>query len=125
MSRVNLSWSQKKSTSQKFVEDLIPKAKLILTNSYDESIDLLLKGNIDVIIADYPFCALTAFRYPDKGLIAGDSPLTFEALGIAMKEDTLLINWVQNFLQILQGTGELQEMHEKWFNNGSWIDQLP
>ena len=115
----------KNSTSQKFAETLISKAKLILTNSYEEAIDLLLKGKIDVIVADYYFCALTAYRYEDKGLIAGASPLTYEPLGIAMTEDTLLINWVQNFMDILQGNGQLKEMGNKWLSGGSWMDELP
>lgn len=115
----------KNSTSQKFAETIISKAKLILTDSYEEAIDLLLKGKIDVVVADYYFCALTAYRYQDKGLIAGKSPLTFEPLGIAMNEDTLLINWVQNFMNILQGSGQLKEMGEKWLDGGSWIDELP
>ena len=115
----------KNSTSQKFAETLMSKAKLILTNSYEEAIDLLFKGKIDVIVADFTFCALTAYRYQDKGLIAGKSPLTFEPLGIAMSEDTLLLNWVNNFMNFLQGSGKLKEMGVKWLNGGSWIDELP
>ena len=115
----------KNSTSQKFAETVMSKAKLILTNSYEEAIDLLLKGKIDVIVADFYFCALTAYRYQDKKLIAGKSPLTFEPLGIAMTEDTLLINWVQNFMNIFRGTGKLKEVGEKWLSGGSWIDELP
>jgi len=115
----------KNSTSQKFAETLISKAKLILTDSYEEAIDLLLKGKIDVFVADFYFCALSAYRYQNKRLIAGESPLSFEPLGIAMTEDTLLINWTQNFMNILQGSGKLKEMGEKWLNGGSWIDELP
>ena len=115
----------KNSTSQKFAETLIPKAKLILTDSYEDAIDLLLKGKIDVVVADYYFCALTAYRYQSKGLIAGKSRLTYEPLGIAMSEDTLLINWVQNFINILKGSGKLKEMGKKWLTSGSWINELP
>lgn len=115
----------KDSTSQKFAETLISKAKLILTDSYEESIDLLLKGKIDVLVADFYFCALSAYRYQNKKLIARESPLTFEPLGIAMAEDTLLINWTENFINILQGSGKLKEMGEKWLNGGSWVDELP
>lgn len=115
----------KDSTSQKFAETSMPKAKLILFGSYDEAIDLLLKNKIDVIVADFQFCALTAYRDTKKGLIAGQSALTFEPLGIAMPEDTLLINWVQNFLNQYQGTGELKKVSEKWLNPGSWLDELP
>jgi len=115
----------KDSTSQKFAETLISKAKLILTDSYEEAIDLLLKGKIDVIVADFYFCALSAYRYQNKRLIARESPLTFEPLGIAMAEDTLLINWTENFITILRGSGKLKEMGEKWLNGGSWVDELP
>ncbi len=115
----------KNSTSQEFAESLISKAKLVLVDSYDEAIDLLFKGNIDVLVADFPFCALTAYKHQDKGLIAGKSPLTFEPLGIAMAEDTLLINWVENFMLYLQGTGQLKKMHVQWLNGGPWVNDLP
>ncbi len=115
----------KDSTSQKFAETSMSKAKLTLFGSYDEGIDLLLKNKVDVIVADLQFCTLTAYRNQKKGLIAGQSPLTFEPLGIAMPEDALLINWVQNFLNQFQGTGELKKASEKWLNPGSWIDDLP
>lgn len=115
----------KNSTSQEFSESLISKAKLVLVDSYDEAIDLLFKGEIDVLVADFPFCALTAYKHQDKGLIAGKSPLTFEPLGIAMAEDTLLINWVENFMLFLQGTGQLKKMHVQWLNGGPWVNELP
>ncbi len=115
----------KDSTSQEFVETSISKAKLIKLDSYDEGIDLLLKGKVDVIVADFQLCALTAYRHRTKGLIAGESPLSFEPLGIAMPEDTLLINWMQNFLNQLLGTGEMEKLTDKWLNIGSWIDELP
>jgi len=115
----------KHSTSQEFIETMTPKAKRVLTESYDEAIDLMLQDKVDVVIADYPFCALTAYRFRDKGLFAGKSPLTFEPLGIAIPEDTLLINWAQNFMAHLRGTGRLEKMYQQWFSGGPWIDELP
>lgn len=115
----------KGSTSQRFAETLIPKAKLILTGSYDEAIDLIFAAKADVMIADYPFCALTAYRNPGKGLMAGESPLTFEPLGIAMNEDALLINWVQNFIVWLKGSGQLKEIQKRWLSGGEWVKELP
>ncbi len=115
----------KDSTSLIFVETLMPKAKRVPAESYDMAIDLLFKGKVDVVVADFPFCALTAYRYRDKGLFAGNSPLSFEPLGIAMSEDTLLINWVENLMHMLRGTGQLKILHERWLNGGEWIEQLP
>jgi polar amino acid transport system substrate-binding protein len=113
------------STSATFAETLMPKAKLTTTASYDEAINLLLNSKADVMVADLPFCAFAAYRNRDKGLSAGKSPLTFEPLGIAMAEDALLINWVQNFMNTVKGTGQLSKLHEKWLNGGGWIEQVP
>lgn len=113
------------STSEQFVSKAIPKAKLTPTKSYDEAIDLLLEGKIDALIADYPFCAFSAFQYSDKGLIAGKARFTFEPLGIAVPEDTLLINWMQNFMAILEGSGQLKSLGTHWFDGEVWKKELP
>jgi ABC-type amino acid transport substrate-binding protein len=115
----------KNSTSQIFVEKAAPKAKMVTTASYDEAIEMLLADKVDALVADFPFCALSAFRYADKGLMAGQSKLTFEPLGIAMAEDALLINWVQNHLIMLEGSGVLKRIAGFWLGNSSWIKELP
>lgn len=114
----------KASTSQEFVEKTAPRATLVTAKSYDEALDLLLQGKVDVLIADYPFCAFTAFRHQEQGLVAGQARLTFEPLGMAVKEDPLLINWLNNFLKILEGSGQLKKMNDYWFKNSSWIKDL-
>ena len=113
------------STSKIFVEKSVPKAELVTTASYNEAVDMLLKDKIDAMIADYPFCAFTAFRNKENGLVAGQSKLTFEPLGIAVKEDALLINWLQNFMIMLEGSGQLKMLNKRWFQDASWIKKLP
>jgi polar amino acid transport system substrate-binding protein len=113
------------STSQAFVEQAAPKAQLVPTKSYDEAIDMLLQDKVNAIVADYPYCAFTAFRYKDKGLVAGQSKFTVEPLGIAIPEDALLINWMGNFVNMLEASGQLKNLTEKWFQDGSWIKELP
>lgn len=115
----------KDSTSQMFVERAAPKAKMLAVKEYDEAINLLTTGKIDAVVADFPFCAFAAIRNKSKGLIAGQAPLTFEPLGIAMPADTLLLNWSQNFLGVLEGTGQLKAMLLRWFKDPSWMSQLP
>lgn len=115
----------KDSTSQTFVEQAAPKAKLVTTKSYDEAVELLFNDKINALVADYPFCAFTAFRYRDKGLTAGQARLTFESLGIAVPEDTSLINWLGNFMKMLEASGQLKAMGKRWFEEGSWIKELP
>ncbi len=115
----------KNSTSQAFVEQAAPKAQLVQTKSYDEAIDLLLQDKVSAIVADYPFCAFSAFRHQDKGLVSGQSKLTIEPLGIAIREDALLINWLANFVNMLEVSGQMKKLTAKWFQSGAWIKELP
>jgi polar amino acid transport system substrate-binding protein len=115
----------KDSTSQTFVQQATPNATLVTTQSYDDAVEMLFAGKIDILIADYPFCAFTAFRFNEKGLIAGQAKLTFEPLGIAVLEDALLINWLENFMLMLEGSGQLKSLNIRWFQDGAWIKQLP
>jgi polar amino acid transport system substrate-binding protein len=115
----------KGSVSQAFVEAVTPQAKLVTAASYDEALDLLFQDKIDVLAADFPFCAYCLARYADKGLTLKGGRLTFEPLGIAVKEDVLLLNWLDNFLKILTGTGELTKLHDRWLQDTSWIKELP
>ena len=115
----------KGSTSQYVVEKAAPKAKLTLTASYDDALNLLFQDKVDAVIADYPFCAYVAARYPDKGLAVGESKLSFEPLGIAVREDALWINGLENFIKMLMASGDMNVMQDKWFKGGAWIKQLP
>ncbi len=114
------------STSQQFVEEIFPKATLLLGKDYDESVAMVLEGKADALIADYPICLLSVIRYPDGNLISVVPPYTYEPIGIAIqKDDMLLANWLENFLGTLAGSGDLKALQEKWFQGGDWIQKLP
>jgi polar amino acid transport system substrate-binding protein len=116
----------KDSTSQLFAEKLIPRAKLIITKGLDEAVNLVIEGKVNALIADYPVCAASAFRHRGKGLAAGEVRFTHEPLGIALPaNDPLLVNWVDNFLKTLKGTGVLAKLEDRWFKDGFWVQKLP
>jgi polar amino acid transport system substrate-binding protein len=114
------------STSQHFVEKLIPRAKLVTTKDYDEAVDLVLRDKVDAMVADYPICLVSVVRYPDADLVTLKEPLTYEPLGVALPpNDPLLVNWVENLLVRLQGSGELEKLKKPWFKGGAWLKKLP
>ncbi len=114
------------STSQKFVEALMPKANMVLTKDYDEGIQMILDDKATAMVADFPICALSAMRYADQGLVTLSEPLTIEPIGLAVSPgDSLMLNFLQNYLVALEGVGVLDELEAKWFKDGGWLIHLP
>ena len=116
----------KGSTSQAYVEKVLPNAKLVATGNYDEALDLVIRDQATAMVADHHFCLVSAARFKEKGLATVTAPFTYEPIGVAMPDgDPLLVNWVQNFLVSLNGSGELVKMTERWFKDSSWLKELP
>jgi polar amino acid transport system substrate-binding protein len=116
----------KGSTSQAYVEKVLPKAKLVTTKNYDEALDMVLQDKAHVMVADYHYCVVSAVRFKEKGLTTVTAPFTFEPIGVAMPDgDPLLVNWMQNFFITLSGSGDLKKMTERWFTDASWLKELP
>lgn len=116
----------KGSTSQDFVTEVWPRMQLTLVDNYDEAIQLLREDKVGALLADFPICALSVMRYPDDGFATLAQPLTLEPMGVAMPpNDPLFINMMENYLGALQGVGVLELLEEKWFEDGSWLIQMP
>jgi len=115
----------KDSTSQEFAEAVLDKTTLFTTGTYDEAVDMVLQDKVQAMIADYPICVVSVFRYPEAGLISVVTPLTYEPIGIAIPaNDPLLMNWTTNMLNSMEASGNLDELRLKWFAKGSWLDKL-
>ena len=113
------------STSQLFVEELIPKATLIRAKDYDEAVQMVVQGKAQAMVADYPICVISVFKYPDAELATLLTPLTYEPIGIALPaNDALFMNLVGNFLTGLQDSGTLELLKDQWFQKGDWWDQM-
>ena len=112
------------STSQMFSEKVFPKAKLVLTDDYDQAVAMVREDKAHAMVADHPICQVSVYRYPDAGLTTLNKPLSWEPIGIAVPaNDFLLINWLQNFLNTMEKSGGLQGLEERWFKDAfSWIN---
>jgi polar amino acid transport system substrate-binding protein len=114
----------KGSNSQSFAEKMIPKARKIPARDFDEAISLILEDKADAMIADLLTCVLAVIRNPHRGLLTSLKTFTFEPLGIALPgKDPLLLNWIENFLKTLQGSGELKRLSEYWLKNEMWVEE--
>jgi polar amino acid transport system substrate-binding protein len=116
----------KNSTSESFVQRNLPKASLHTIGNYDEGIQMLLTGRIDAMVADIPILKLSMLRYPGAGLSMIEPALSIEPLGIALpNNDKQFENLVRNYMSSLDRSGLTTRLREKWFEDNSWITQLP
>jgi polar amino acid transport system substrate-binding protein len=115
----------KGSTSEAVTKAGAPKAKLIVVASENEGVQMVLDGKADGMLADFPICAVAAYRYPGSGLVSVAAPITYEPIGFGVPNgDPLLVNLLQNLLNGLEKAGYMKELGEKWFGKPTWIDQL-
>jgi polar amino acid transport system substrate-binding protein len=116
----------KGSTSEAVTRAGAPKAKLMTVASENEGVQMVIDGKADGMLADFPICAVAAYRYPGSGLVPVVAPITYEPIGIAVpKGDPQLVNWLQNFLNGLEKAGYMKGLGDKWFGKpATWIDQL-
>jgi polar amino acid transport system substrate-binding protein len=116
----------KGSTSQVFVERLLPRAKLVLADDYDQAVAMVRGNKVKAMVADYPICFVSIYRYPDAELTTLSKPLSYEPIGVAVPaSDPLLVNWLQNSLHFIEKTGEFEVFMQRWFKDTSWVSQLP
>ena len=78
------------------------------------------------MVADREIVRLTAFLHPKEGLATLPETLTIEPIGIAAPPgDVLLVNYLENALDALEGSGFLSALRTRWLERSDWIQQLP
>jgi len=116
----------KNSTSHAFVKKHIPKAKLVAVDNYEKGVAMVINGKASAMIADMPACALAVLRNPDAGLVTLEEPLSVEPMGIAVSTgDMRFYNLIDNYIEAIEATGILSALRAKWFDDPSWVDELP
>ena len=113
------------STSESFVRDSIPRAKLVATEHLEEAIQKVLDGNVDALIADRETCSFAVLRHPDQGLLNPDVVFTIEPMGIAIAPgDPRFANLIQTYLSALEEHGILEKARAFWFKDPAWVKDL-
>ncbi len=116
----------KNSTSAAFVKKNVPKAKLVGVDTYEQAVAKVVDGSASAMIADLPACILAILRNPDAGLITLEEPLSVEPMGIAVSaKDPRFYNLIDNYVDAIEATGILSALRAKWFEDDSWLEELP
>ncbi len=114
------------STGEDLILEAFPLAKFVAIEDQDTAVDLIVRGEIDGLIADLPAVSFHIARNPKLELATLPGPFTTEPLGIALPPNSpLFANLVQNYLNTLRRTGELIQMKARWLNAGEWLSEMP
>lgn len=113
------------STSEEFVREAMPHAKLVTAPDYETAVRMVIDGQADAMVGDFLACAMAVWRHPEAGFVPPQSPLTAEPLGIAIAPgDPLLVNLIENYLDTLEQTGVLTQLKAQWLSDGDWLGEL-
>ena len=113
----------KGSTSELFIKTLLPEATVTTTDDLQSGVKMVKEDKVGGMMTDFPVCLSTLKNYPDAGFVSLFSLLNYEPIGIAVPgNDPLFINWTENFLERLDGTGTLGEIGANWF--GEFADAI-
>lgn len=122
--KLNLT-ALKGSTSEQFVKEEFKEANATYVENYDDAVNNVINGTSDALVADFPTCVVTSFKKRDKGLVYLKEPITREPIGMALgTTDVKLINLVDNYIDFLKTTGQIEYLEYKWYDQGAWIDQV-
>ena len=108
----------KGTTSEKFVEKLMPEVKRAPVSDVDAGTDMVSSGKASAMLTDFPICLSVMQRYPDSGFQSVVSLLTYEPIGIAISSgDPLFANLTRNFLVRAESVGLMTALALKWFGD--------
>jgi len=113
------------STSEAFARKSAPKAKLTLTGKLDEGIQLVVKDEVDALVADRETCSFAVLRHPDAGLLASKNTFTIEPMGVAVAlDDVRFARMLETYLTALKEQGVIDKAKAFWFKDPSWVDGI-
>lgn len=113
------------STSEALIRKSLPSATHVFVPNQNAAVDLVLRREADVMIADDPVIRFALLKHPDAGLTFVESDFSAQPIGIAVTpDDPLLLNLIENYLRSLEHIGLLDELREKWFEDPDWLYRL-
>jgi polar amino acid transport system substrate-binding protein len=109
------------TTAAAAVKQFLPKAKLRLFDDESQAIQELLLGRVHAVIASAPLPAFQAIANPDRLFLPLKEEFTREPIGFAIRKgDFDSLNFLDNWIRIVEAEGWLKERKHYWFETKDW-----
>jgi polar amino acid transport system substrate-binding protein len=106
------------TTSEVFVKNRFPKAKLVLVENNSEAIKLLGEDKVHGIVADFETCEMLAFSYEDSFLYYNNISKSNEKEFISpvvAAGDHLFINLLTNYIKRINAVDKSEAVDTIWY----------
>ncbi len=113
------------TTAEKAVKKFLPKAKLKQFTDEAQTIQELLNGRADAVVASAPLPEHTVAKYKNSLYLPLDSSFTKEPIGFVVKKgDPDFLNFLNNWIMVNDYQGFLKERYNYWFKTLDWQSQI-
>ncbi|MDA7746756.1 transporter substrate-binding domain-containing protein [Psychromonas sp.] len=116
----------KGSTSAELAKNRLAKAQLTTIDHYEDGVLAILSGEADGMVADLSICELIVYRDNTNELAILKRPIGSEEIGIALpKGSESLQKEINQHLITFASENGIEELHQKWFLDASWLPLVP
>ena len=109
------------STQVMAAQKYMPKAQLRKFDGEAQVYQEVVNGKAHAAIGSAPTPAFQAIKYPDKLFLPLKETFTKEPIGFAVRKgDPDSLNFLNNWIRVVQAEGWIQERNHYWFGTKDW-----
>ena len=109
------------TTAAEAAKNFLPHAKKLLFDEESQTIQELLNGRVNALVASNPLPFTLAKEYADKLYLPLREDFTQEPIAFAVRKGDLdYLNWLNNWVRVNMSKGWLQNRYQYWFFTNEW-----
>ncbi len=113
------------TTAAAAAQKYMPQAQLKLFDDEAQAVQELLVGRAHGMVASAPLPAFQAIKYSDRLFLPLAGNFTREPIGFALRKgDVDTLNYMDNWIRVVDSEGWLAERHAYWFETKEWEGRL-
>ncbi|WP_421901874.1 transporter substrate-binding domain-containing protein [Maridesulfovibrio sp.] len=113
------------TTAENAVKNYTPKAKAVVFENEEKSIEALLNGDVSCLMLSQPLPRMLAQKYPKKLYLPMKSGFAREPSGFAVRKgDPDFLTYLNNWIRICNSNGWLKARYQHWFKTDPWKTQI-
>ena len=113
------------TTGESAAQRFLGAARLSRFATPEEGVHQVVIGAADAFIHDAPYNLIASSRAENRALLVLEQPFTFEPLAFGVKKgDFDSLNWINHFLNQVAQDGTYDRLHDKWFKDTAWLEDI-